>query len=384
MHSNHWRCVLTGLGCAAIAFCWQFLTVHFNYDNRWNALFSTGHDFPQPQVLAGERLYVFPGYGYDGEMYHYIAHDPFLKRGLFKYLDAPALRYRRILIPLSAYVLALGRDEWVDTAYIAVILFAIFCGGYWLSLYLVNAGFNAAGGVAFLLIPATLTSIDRMTVDVGLAALCIAFALPVARESGWRLYGVLTAAMLVRETGFLFIVGYVLWLLWNRRIRSALIFSTSAIPALAWYGFVEIKIKPGQVSAFSVIPFRGLAERLASPYHYSFEAWTAAFATLLDYAALAGVVLAVALALQMAWRRMAGPVEFCVYCFAVLAALLYSPGAWNEVYAFGRTLSPLLILLALYGVSKRRWMYLLPLLLVVPRTAVQLAPQAIGIFRKLI
>ena len=383
MLSNHWRCVLTGLGCVAIAFVWQFLTVHFNYDGRWNALFSTGQNFPQPPALSSERLFVFPGPGYDGEMYHYIAHDPFLRRGFSKYMDAPALRYRRILIPFGAYVLALGRDEWVDGAYIGIILLAIFCGGYWLSLYFSRAGFGAALGLAFLLIPATLTSIDRMTVDVGLAALCIAFVLLVAHQSRGRLYAVLAAAMLVRETGLLLIVGYVLWLLWTRHFRSALFFSTAAIPALAWYAFIEFNLKPRQVSAFSLIPFRGLAEQFANPYHYAFPSWIAAFATVLDYAALAGVVLAIAFAIRMAWERLAGPIEFSVYCFAVLAVFLYAPGAWREVYAFGRTLSPLLVLLALYGVSKRQWIGLLPLLLIVPRTAIQLAPQAIGIFRKI-
>jgi len=63
---------------------------------------------------------------------------------------------------------------------------------------------------------------------------------------------------------------------------------------------------------------------------------------------------------------------------------LYSPGAWTEVYAFGRTLSPLLLFLVLAGLWKRSWIYALPLCLVIPRTAIQLAPQVSGVLRHFI
>jgi hypothetical protein len=346
-------------------------------------LFSTGEKNTQPPELANEHLYLFAGSdGYDGQMYHYIAHDPFFVRGMDMYLDAPRERYQRILVPLAAHALALGRDEWVDPAYIGVVLFTIFCGGYWLSLYAASVGFQSALGFSFLLIPAVLVSIDRMTVDSALAALCVAFALLIARDSRWRLYAVLLTAPLVRDTGFLLIAGYVLSLLWRRQLRSALIFSTATIPALAWYGFVLLQTNPEIVTALSRIPFQGIVQRLFTPYQYPFGPAIAAVSTVFDYAALAGIILAVALAVRMGWQRLAGPMEFSVYCFVVFAAFIFSPGAWEEVYAFGRTLSPLLILMALYGISKRNWTLTLPLLLVVPRTAIQLAPQAIGILRK--
>ena len=103
--------------------------------------------------------------------------------------------------------------------------------------------------------------------------------------------------------------------------------------------------------------------------------------TLFDYAALVGIILAVALAIRMAWRREFGPVECSIYVFTLFAAFIDSPGAWTEVYAFGRTLSPLLILLALYGLPKREWINVLPMLLAIPRTAIQFAPQLGGVLR---
>jgi hypothetical protein len=382
LSSKFGRSILTGLGCAALVLAWQFLTVHFNYQGRWTALFYTGDQNPQPPPLAAEHIYVFSNtHGYDGQMYHYMAHDPFMARGFDAYVDAPRVRYRRILIPLAAHALAGGRDQYVDRAYLAVTLFTIFCGGYWLSAYCAAAGLSEWFGFAFLLIPATLVSIDRLTVDAALAALCVAFALYIAESSPWRIYLVLLAAPLVRETGLLLLAGYVIALLFQRRLRAALLFSTAALPTLIWYAWVQLQTVTENVRGFSRIPFQGLAERLFTPYSYPFGILVSGMSTLFDYAALAGVILAVALAIRMAWRRQVGPLECSIYIFTIFAAFIDSPGAWTEVYAFGRVLSPLLILLALYGLPKREWINVFPILLVIPRTAIQFAPQLAGVLR---
>jgi hypothetical protein len=91
---------------------------------------------------------------------------------------------------LAAFLLAFGRSGWVDRSYFAVILLAVFCGGWWLSIYSLRIGSSAAWGFGFLLVPATLVSIDRMTVDVALAALCVALVLTTNEPSQWGLYGV--------------------------------------------------------------------------------------------------------------------------------------------------------------------------------------------------
>lgn len=379
------HCASVGLACAALAFVWQWLTVHANYGGNWTAFYYTGAELQHPPELAKENVYVFKNtQGYDGQMYRYIAHDPFFHRGFSGYIDAPRMRYRRILVPLSAYLLALGQDPWIDKAYAGIVLLSIFLGGYWLSVFCAQLDYHARLGLAFLLIPATLISIDRFTVDAALAALCIAFVLYASRESLGPLYATLITAALVRETGLLLIAAYAAWLLWNRKFSRAIIFLTAAFPALVWYLFVEINTAPETFSFASRIPFLGFAERIRNPYHYQFSGLINAISTLLDYVALLGIAAAVALALWMIWRREFGPVAMAVYAFALLALFLNSPGAWTEIYAFGRTLSPLLILLGLYGISKRSWICIAPLALVVPRTIIQLAPQAGGVLRHLI
>ena len=85
-------------------------------------------------------------------------------------MDDPALRYRRILVPMLAWALALGRDSGIHAAYFATILGFVFLGVYWLARAMELGGRHPAWGLMFALTPAALVSMDRMTVDVALAA----------------------------------------------------------------------------------------------------------------------------------------------------------------------------------------------------------------------
>jgi hypothetical protein len=112
---------------------WQWATVTANYGGNWTALFCTGAVQQHPPLAASERVYLFANStGYDGQFYHYVAHDPMMRSDLKSYIDDPGLRYRRILIPLLAYGIATGRSQWVDwyirepsdPPHIAAMLFA--------------------------------------------------------------------------------------------------------------------------------------------------------------------------------------------------------------------------------------------------------------------
>ena len=366
-----------------LVFCWQLLTVHYNYQGHWNALFCTGDRLPVPEQLSNEHIYLFHNtYGYDGEYYHLIAHDPFFQRGLARYIDAPRFRYHRILVPLIAYLIALGRSDWIDAAYFGEVLLTIFWGAYWLSLYCLRVGMSPVWGFAFLMLPATLVSIDRMTVDLALAALCMGFALFVERSPA-AVYAILTAAPLVRDSGFLLIAAYVSYLLWQRHFRSVILYSTAAIPALVWYVYVQFHTPSYSVELFNPIPLVGMVQRILHPVEYPFAFIVNAVATILDYVALAGTALALLLSVKIAMLRRTGSVEFSIYVFALMVTFVSAREAWLDAYAFARGFSPLLLFLGLFGFSKRSWIYSAPLLLSVPRVALQLMPQALKIVTSL-
>ncbi len=98
---------------AALLFLWQLATVRANYGGNWTALYCTGANLlGVPPALDSEHIYLFPhSKGYDGQNYHYVAHDPFLRRGFARYIDSARVRHARILVPGLAYVLALGNDR---------------------------------------------------------------------------------------------------------------------------------------------------------------------------------------------------------------------------------------------------------------------------------
>lgn len=366
------------LAAVVLVALWQGATVAANYGGNWTALFAAGANQPQPPLSAAEHVYLFAGSdGYDGQFYHYIAHDPLLHSDLKNYIDDARLRYRRILIPLLAYVLALGQSGWIDPAYRMVCLLSIGLGVYWSCRIAQDAGLSAAWGLLFPAMPAIPITVDRMVIDGGLAALTAAF-LYYSRRPSWKLFVVLMGAALTRETGFLLPLAYCAYLAWRREFRRAGIFLLSTAPALAWYAYVQVHTA-GHPFDISLIPFSSILRALRNPLHYPPGIPFADAVRAADYLALAGMVLGLGLAFRYFTVR--DPVCLAAMLFATLAVVVQPVETWQNVYAFGRIYTPVLICLAaLAGQSRNPWL-LVPAAMILPRLAIQLAPQAWGIAR---
>lgn len=370
--------------CGAIAIMlvviWWLLTVHFNYGGNWTALYCSGNARPVPPALSSEHVYEFAGsHGYDGQFYHDLAHDPFDARGLWTDIDAPAMRCRRILVPMLAWLLAAGQDPWIDTAYRIVLLAFVFLGAFWLSQW--SARWRRSGwwGLTFPLVPAVTVSIDRMTVDFALAALTVAYVLHWNDGKTVNLWFVLAAACLCRETGFLLLGGVLAVALWRGNWKRVVAFAAAAMPALAWFLFVQMRQpKASSASIFGAIPFAGLAARLLHPPVYQLHRVVALAVAAAGYAALIGILLAIFFAIRVLWEEEFDAPAATAVLFVILACFLVNSEVWAEAYAFGRTLTPLLLLLALRA-FKRFPLFALPILLVIPRVGLQLGEQVIGI-----
>jgi len=373
------RCAVYALVCALCLFSWQALTVRYTYSGNWTGLFCTGAQFPPPPPLAAEHLYVFPRAGYDGQAYHEIAHDPFFRRDFARYIDAPRIRCRRILIPGLAFLLAGGQDRAVDAAYFAVVLGFIALGAWWLARLGVLFGYGAWLGLCFAAVPAVLISVDRMTVDVALAALVVGFVLYTRDGPSGKLYAVLATAGLSRETGLLLVAACVLWLAWERRFRSALLFSTAAFPAAAWMIFVQLHTGPADTHLITWRLFSGFIGRLLHPFSANPSPAIRALIDTFDVVALAGVGLALFWAALSAWRRRLTPASIAIYLFALLAVVLAPGDTWSDVYSFGRTLSPLLLVCALDGLAERKFWPSVSVLLVDPAVGLLMGWQLVKV-----
>jgi hypothetical protein len=378
------RPAFAGLLAVAGALAWYSLVVHCVYGGNWTSLFCTGGNLVQPPALAGERIYRFAGsYGYDGQFYHYVAHDPFFRWDLARYIDAPRLRCRRILVPGLAYLAAAGQSGAIDAAFMAVDLLFLFAGVYWSSRYAIRHARHLAWGLAFLLTPAVLISLDRATVDLALVALCVAFALYVTEERSLGVYVVLMLAPLARETGLLLTAAYCVSLLLERRIRRAVFFATTAVPALAWFAFVQIHTSPyGAVGWLTAVPLAAVVQQALHPVAYPLLPAVRWVAQALDVLALAGILLAFVLSFWRPKGRIPQAVLLATAMMTLTGLNLGKP-FWEDVFAFGRVFSPLLVLLMLESCAERSWLRALPVALIDFRIALPFGSMILKVARSL-
>jgi hypothetical protein len=372
------RPVTYAILCTGLVAGWQALTVQSNYQGDWSALFYTGYIQMPPALVHEGTFRIRNDPGFDGQFYHLIAHDPFLRSDTAQYVDNPRFRWRRILLPLLAWLLALGQSDYIDSTYAIAVLGFVFLGAWWLAIYSRRLGLSPAWGLLFPLVPAVLVSIDRFTVDVALAALCVGFAV----ETRWRFFLVLMLAPLARETGVILPAAAGLSALLQRNRRGVGIAAAALIPYGAWLAYLGGRTGSTGPSYLSAVPFHGLWDHTLHPQS-STNTWIQT-AFRLDSLGLLGIWVAVLLSAWLLWNRKHDLCALAAVLFtATCIAFVNYSEAWNGAYAFARTMSPVLIFLGLTGLASRSWMYAAPLVLTIPRIVFQLTPQWHGILRHL-
>lgn len=386
------------LAVTLAALAWQWLTVRANYQSQWTGLFCVGEELASSQQGL-PAAYVFPQTsGYDGQFYRIAAHDPWLRTSRWRNADNPEYRYRRILVPALAWLAAGGRSEWIDAAYIGVLLVSLFVGAFFLGLWLAREGLPAAAGAVFLFLPGTLISLDRMLPDIALYALLAALLLACRDRLTPAAALTLALAPLVRDLGFLAIAAAAAYFLTLRRWRDMALAALCGLPAAAWYLWLHVTITASDAAARAAVsapqvvpkwalvqPVYGLILRMLQPLPYPDLGPALALATrALDLMAWAGMALAVGLAVY-GWRKWSGsPGGWLILAFLALFPFASGKGFWVDSYSYPRAYTPLLGLLALEAWRRKQWWWALPLALALPRTLAYFANQGIGVVRWLL
>lgn len=364
---------------------WQFLTVQRNYRGNWTALFCTGESSPVPPDLRA-GTWIFPNSpGYDGQMYRYVAHDPFFRRTEHLFIDDPALRARRILVPGAAWLLALGHQSLIDGAYIAVIWMFVLTGAWWLGRILQTCGLSAAWSTLFLMLPATEIAADRLTIDLSTTTLTAGLIWYWQRQRWKELYVIAALLCLSRESGFILWGALLAACLLHRRPKHAATFATAALPAVVWSEFVQAHSPTTGINAIVLLPvWLGLQPlvgpfiELMHPVEYA-SRWELEI-RLLDIAALSGMLFGFGCAAVIGWRRKTELRGLVLLLFALTVIAVSSAHFWDNAYGYARPFSPLLLLAGLEAAfaTSRRWLWLLPGLLIFPRLLLQISPQILG------
>jgi hypothetical protein len=178
-----------------------------------------------PAISSRAGSYQYDGeIGFDGQFAYYLAVDPVNAR---YYMDSPAYRYTRIVYPLTARVLALGRADLIPYTLVLVNLAMIGVGTLALAAWLRRKGVSAWYAAVYGFYPGVLIALQRDVTEVmayGLVAVAIYLFDFAKRPLVWSSI-VFAVAILTRETTAIFAIGYGLSLLfegegvWLRRVR---------------------------------------------------------------------------------------------------------------------------------------------------------------------
>jgi hypothetical protein len=363
---------------------WQTTLVYSLYGGNWSALFYHGRAAGGiPNEPAFANTYVFPDeFGFDGQYYRIIAHDPFLTRGYFQHIERPVMRYRRILVPFLAFALACGRQPYIDTGFIATMLLFFFLGVYWLARYAELSGRSAKWGWAFILAPATLAGLERGAIDTALTALTIGFALYLREQSRYRLFLVLVMAGLCRETGLCLCLACAGASLLKRDWRMLALSCASMLPSFAWYGYVQMHCPADPSSNLLRLPLTDLVQNLLH-HDASYVNSGRSFVEVLYYMAVFGMLLAFFLAIRFAFKDWTSAEGLAALAFTMTGLLLQPSGLWVQPYYFGRVLAPLLVLLGLRFFAAGDWRNALPACMVSPAILLVSAASALRVAKHL-
>lgn len=357
--------------CTLLAFAWQWFIVAGVFQGRWSALFYAGDRFPQSQAVKNESSFVIAdGYGYDGQFYHEIAHDPFDLHGTDRVVEAARSRYTRILLPGLSYLLGGGQLLWVDRAYRGLELLFLFLGVACTAALLESAGRSAWWGAAFLALPATFFSLERQLTELPACALLVAALLAVERgRYGWAWFA-LAASALNREVGTVVIAGFVFLSLWERSFTLAGLWMTAVIPAAVWTLFVGLKIPSiGGDNLRLTNGIMPMFTALRHPETYSYAASTVGVLHVLDWLAIAGALATMVWGL-LAWTRGKTPLAAAAFALALFGLLVSPDDAYVDIYAYARYRSPLLLLQLIHALRKEKPILLAPLGAILPRAIV--------------
>ncbi|MFQ6101590.1 MAG: AZOBR_p60025 family cell surface glycopolymer formation protein [Anaerolineae bacterium] len=303
--------------------------------------------------------------GYDGQFAYYVARDPV---GGWRHCDVPAYRYQRILYPLLAWVLALGRPGAVAWTLIALNVAALAGGTYFTERLLAARGVSRWYALAYGLYGGLVAGL-RLDLTEPLAYGLLQAALWAwekreaegrKQEAGFRVsrftsYVLLALAALTKETTLVAVTGLLLYLVLGRRWREAvklglvvgLPFVAWQAVLWAWLGALGVGAGGAMATPFEWLPFAGLA-RVAT------VSWPVLWLLLAVEGPLfvLPTLWALTVSVRDLWRGRKHPwVTVLLAQAAVLPFLPFS--TWREPLAMARLVVGLVAATLLYGALRR-------------------------------
>jgi len=334
-------------GCGALGAAFYGSAMHqtlATFDGNYSGFVHVSRDVAahapflqdRPELIRSLILYDV---GYDGEFFYMMAFDPFLQR--FKdhpqryraYIDAPPYRYSRIGFSLLTDFASGFDARRFSAAMMWLILACHLALATSLASIAARHGVSPLSSLGYVAIPGFMASLLFGLPEALAAAGLVAGFL--AWERGRTLLpGVcFAAALLIRETGIIFIAALLLMTArhdWRRRTAVA---ALAILPLVGWRAFVGLRLfadfgwqavmfNPGDLG----VPFEGLAHMWHSAILRTQSAPEIAGAAV--YPLL--LTLSLALAVCLLWVRR-GPLELAAVLYGVIAVSLNYDKIWHHL-----------------------------------------------------
>ncbi len=369
-HPAPWQVALV---ITALALAWQWLIVRGYFEGHWSALFMAGDEVIQSPAASAESIYLLRhSTGYDGEIYHTMAHDPLDLHGTDRYVGSPHIRYPRILLPALSY--ALGALLGVDRAYRTLELLFLFLGVLCTGAWGAARGKSAWWGAVFALVPGAFISLERQLVDLPLCGLLAAAFLCLDRGRYKLCWLMLACAGLTREMGLVAIAGFALAALLEKRIGRAAMWLSSAAPSILWTASVFLRMPPGLPTPPPTAPILPILKAAVHFRAYPFAPASTLILDAMDVLALAGLCIGIVVGLIVFGLRhgIKGELACTGLCLALFGIAASGSGIvdYTDAYSFGRQASPLLLVQLFQAIDAGTVTLLLPLAMMLPRCLV--------------
>jgi hypothetical protein len=333
------------------------LIADFRYDGDIRALLCVGEETHHPDAF--DTVPTAGPWGYDGQQYGALATDPFLRQqDTVEALDNPSYRATRVMVPLLAWLLAVGNSTT------ALVAYQVLCWGLGLGSVLLVARWLADEGLspwwALLLVTSTglAAAIIRSTPDAAALLFMLAALWLHARHRPWPALALACAAVLARETSYLVALAVALDELRHRRFSTAAAFASIPLALLVGWQFYLRSVLGSAfatgTSNFSV-PFTWVPAKLATIFAGGGIWWM----EFLGLCAVAATVLAMIVVATKPSSWSAPELSFLAFG---AMGLFLSYNVYCETWAYARALVPLPFLAVLIGARQpdrlRRWVVL--------------------------
>ena len=341
---------------------WVGWAHHIGHD--WRDWAAVGRHFvgasETSPAIAGDATHTTSVFGYDGQFFLYIARDP---AGAVPYLDNASYRYGRIVYPLAARGLALGRQEAIPLALVLVNLLAVAVGTWAVAAWLRRERFPEWFALLYAAFPGVFYGVWR-DLSEPLAYALTAVALLLFEGDRPRRIALSAAlfavAILTREGAAVFMLVWAAALaVQGRRLQGVLFAIGSLLPYLvyrfvfldSWLGNAGL---PAQVRP-TLVPFGGIG-------HYF--PWGGVELQRV-YSVLVPGMFCVALALAALRRGARAPAVWALLANALVFVVFLPAKAYEDYASAGRisTSVVLAFLLSLPALTRvfpttRAWVWL--------------------------